>query len=112
LVPGLGPLAPLDGGRFGLPLERCAREHRWLEAHVMTRDQPHIPTDDFFVGGLAMPVIRTRGQFSTLPGVQTPSWSRPNSIEGPLPIRQMTRHRRRALVEEPAASAGRPEKGE
>lgn len=71
----------------------------------MTRDQQHIPADDFYVGGLAMPVIRTRGQFSTLPGVRTPSWSRPISIEGPLPVRQMVRRRRRAVVEEPATPA-------
>ena len=77
----------------------------------MIRDQPHTPADDFFVGGLAMPVIRTRGVFSTLPGVRTPSWSRPSSIEGPLPIRQMVRHRRRAVVEEPAVPAGRRGQG-
>ncbi|MBI3750297.1 MAG: hypothetical protein HY263_01410 [Chloroflexi bacterium] len=71
----------------------------------MTREQPHIPSEDVYVGGLAMPVIRTRGQFSTLPGVRTPSWSRPISIEGPLPVRQMTRTRRRAIVEEPEAPA-------
>lgn len=76
----------------------------------MTRDQPHFPSDDFFVGGLAMPVVRTRGVFSTLPGVRTPTWSRPSSIEGPLPVRQMTSHRRRTVVDEPAP-AGRRGKG-
>lgn len=104
-------MAPLDGGRIGLPLACGVRQHAWLEARRMTRDQPHIPADDFYVGGLAMPVIRTRGQFSTLPGVRTPSWSRPISIEGPLPVRQMTRHRRRTVIEEPAPRAARHGRG-
>ena len=77
----------------------------------MTRDQPHIPADDFFVGGVAMPVIRTRGQFSTLPGVRTPSWSRPTSIEGPLPVRQLTHQRRRTVLEEASAPESHSGKG-